>query len=97
MVPVERELMLQAQYLPGMENLKADRLLLVMRNRSDWMLGPVNPEVIHSLGDQSNCIQPILLAPSPLQLDNSPLITNDLVTNDLVRDWQGLKAYANPL
>ena len=91
--PIERELTLQAQYLPGVENLRADRELLVMSwDRSDWMLSPVNCEAIYSLGDQPLCIPPILPATSLLQLDTRPLITNDFV-----QDWEGLKAYANPL
>ena len=92
--PIERELTLQAQYLPGVENLRADRELLVMRDCSDWMMSPVNCEVIYnySLGDQPICIPLILPATSLLQLDTTPLITNDFV-----QDWEGLKAYENPL
>ena len=90
--PIERELTLQAEYLPRVEKLREDSELLVMRDCSDWMLSPAKSEAIQSLGDQPVCIQPILPTTSLLQLDTRPL-----VTNDFVQDWEGLKAYANPL
>ena len=56
------------------------------------MLSPANSEIIYTLGDQLICIPPILPATSLLQLDTKPL-----KPNDFVQDWEGLKAYANPL
>ena len=37
---LERGITLQEQYLPGEENVTADRESRVMRDRSDWMLNP---------------------------------------------------------
>ena len=37
---LERGITLQAQYLPGEENVRADRESWVMRDCSDWMLNP---------------------------------------------------------
>lgn len=37
---LERNVTLKAQYLPGKENMRADRESRVMRDRSDWILNP---------------------------------------------------------
>ena len=94
---IERGLTLQAQYLPGVENVRADRESRVMRDRSDWMLSPT-------------IFQRILMRFPALEID---LFTSRLSfqltrffswrpdplaegTDAFVQDWEGLKAYANP-
>ena len=38
---LRRDILLTTQYLPGRENVTADRESRVMKDRSDWMLNPM--------------------------------------------------------
>lgn len=94
---LERNIMIRAQYLPGVENVRADRESRVMLDRSDWML---NQHIFQRIQDQ--------LGPVHIDLFASRLIAqlpqyfswrpdpSALATDALLQNWEGLKAYANP-
>ena len=62
---LERDITIKAQYLPGVENVRADSESRVMQDRSDWMLnrqifqaiqaqlGPVDLDLFASLNSHS--------------------------------------------
>lgn len=94
---LERNISLRAQYLPGKDNVRADRESRVLRDRSDWML---NPEIFSRIQ--------LVLGPVDIDLFATRL-TSQLTrffswrpdplaeaTDALLQDWRDLTAYANP-
>ena len=94
---LERDITIKAQYLPGVENVRADSESRVMQDRSDWML---NRQIFQAIQAQ--------LGPVDLDLFASRLTAqlpqyfswrpdpSALATDALLQDWEGLRAYANP-
>ena len=94
---LERDITIKAQYLLGVENVRADSESRVMQDRSDWML---NPQIFQAIQAQ--------LGPVDLDLFASRLTAqlpqyfswrpdpSALAMDALLQNWEGLRAYANP-
>ena len=94
---LERSITLKAQYLPGIQNVRADMESRVMIDRSDWML---NPEIFSKIQT--------MLGPLDIDLFASRLTAHlprfyswrpdpqAEGTDALLQDWKDLRAYANP-
>ena len=94
---LERDITIKAQYLPGVENVRADSESRVIQDRSDWML---NRQIFQAIQAQLGPVDLDLFAsrltaqlPQYLSWRPDPLA---LATDALLQDWEGLRAYANP-
>ncbi len=69
---LERNILIQAQHLPGVQNCTADRESRSMKNRSDWKLSPKNlfqdQQSLWATGSGPVCIQTDPSVPTLLQL-----------------------------
>ena len=94
---LERGILILAQYLPGEENIRADRESWVMRDRSDWMLNPlIFRGILRHFPDRNIDLFASRLS---FQLQRffswrpDPLAE---ARDAFLQDWRGQKAYVNP-
>jgi hypothetical protein len=94
---LERDILLSAQHLPGVENTTADRESRKMRDRSDWM---IDPSIFSQIQNHFPGLEIDLFAsrlttqlPRFFSWRPDPLAER---TDAFLQDWTGLKAYANP-
>ena len=94
---LERNITVKAQYLPGVENVRADMESRIMPDRSDWML---NRQIFQRIQNRMGPVGIDLFAsrltfqlPRYFSWRPDPMA---LATDALLQEWEGLKAYANP-
>ena len=94
---MEKNILLKAQHLPGVDNTIADNESRVMKDRSDWMLCP---ETFHQINQRLGPLEVDLFASRLTnQLPNFVSWRPDpmaMATDAFTLNWTEFRAYANP-